>query len=325
MTNDLLMSANEWRDELEQLLKESGSLLRRDELLASHTSFGIGGRAEALVVVHDEQGLKRVRRFCEERSLPAVILGKGTNVLVSDQGLRGLVVKLAGRFELIKVKGNKICAGSAALLDDIAEIAEANGLAGADFLAGIPGTIGGGLLTNAGAFGRNLASLIEKVEVLDRQGNIVILGKTELRNEYRQPVIPSELWALRTFLLLAPGKGRSVKSVREERWSKHPHERSAGSFFRNPPDIPAGRLIEQCGLKGLVIGDAAVSEVHANFLINKGAARFTDVYELAQVVKAEVEEKTGIELKEEVRFLPSLFPVVRNYEPGTMNQRRGYG
>lgn len=298
------MSISEWRCGLEQVLKGSDALIMSDELLAEHTSFRIGGRAELIIIVNDDSGLKRVRCLCGEKNLPAVILGKGTNVLISDQGLHGVVVKLGGIFNLVEVQGNEIKAGAAANLDDIAEIAEAKGLTGAEFLAGIPGTVGGALMTNAGAFGRSISDLIEKVSVMDTMGNIKVLEKHQLHNEYRQPVIPAELWAVRVVLRLARGKGRSVKSIRNERWSKHPKEPSAGSFFKNPPGTPAGRLIEECGLKGLRVGDAAVSELHANFIVNKGAARFVQVYELAQIIKATVEQKTGIELREEVKVLP---------------------
>jgi UDP-N-acetylmuramate dehydrogenase len=300
------MSANEWRDELEQLLKESSSLLRRDEPLAGYTSFRIGGKADGLIMVKNVSGLRMVRRFCAERKLPAVILGRGTNVLISDQGLRGVVVKLSGDFNFIEVSGDRIIAGAATLLDTIAETAEARGLAGAEFLAGIPGTIGGALMTNAGAFGKSLSSILDYVETMDENGSLRVITKPELRDEYRQPVIPSSLWATKVGLQLAFGQGRPVQMVRAERWAKHPQEPSAGSFFKNPPGTPAAILIERCNLKGRAIGGAMVSERHANFIINKGGASFADVYELVQVIKATVEEKTGIELQEEVQIVPGF-------------------
>ncbi|MGQ9708237.1 MAG: UDP-N-acetylmuramate dehydrogenase [bacterium] len=290
--------------QLKESLDPGDAVILVDEPLARHTSFRIGGLADALIMINNERALRQVRQFSSRMKLPAVILGRGTNVLISDQGLRGIVVKLTGEFNSIQIRGNRIIAGAAALLDTIAETAEACGLAGADFLAGIPGTIGGALLTNAGAFGKSVGSILERVETMDVGGKVILLNKTELRDEYRQAVIPPGFWAIRVVLCLVPGQGRAVQLVREERWSRHPKEPSAGSFFKNPPEGPAGRLIEQCGLKGISIGGAAVSEKHANFIVNKGNARFVDVYELGQVVKATVEEKTGIELTEEVRMLP---------------------
>ncbi|MEO0004765.1 MAG: UDP-N-acetylmuramate dehydrogenase [candidate division WOR-3 bacterium] len=298
------MRPGEWCYRLKEILKGSDSFVVPDEPLAQHTSFRIGGKAALMVVVNKELGLRKVRQFCTENRLLVEILGKGTNVLISDQGIPGVVVKLGGEFGLIDVQGDKIMAGAAASLDDISEIAEANGLAGAEFLAGIPGTVGGGLVTNAGAYGKSLSAITLEVTVMDAIGNIRVLRKEELKNQYRQPVIPGEFWALRLVLILSKGETKPVKAIREERRSKHPPEPSAGSFFKNPPGIPAGRLIEECGLKGLRVGDACISELHANFIVNKGSARFGDVYELAQIVKAEVEERTGIELEEEVRFLP---------------------
>lgn len=297
--------------------------VRADEPMAQHTTFRIGGPADAWVRANDRQALVRVLQFCRAAGVRWWLLGRGSNVLVSDQGLRGIVIGLGG--ELAEVRrqgtgdggrGTELVCGAGASLDAVAAFAEQEGLAGVEFLAGIPGTIGGGLHSNAGAFGRSLGDVITSVTVTDRDGNERELAGAELRREYRQPMIDDGLVAVNVTMKLHPGEPEPAARIREQRWTKHPKEPSAGSFFRNPETgdrgrgtgiggrIPAGELIEQCGLKGKAVGGAKVSEKHANFLVNTGGARFADVYELAQIVKATVEQETGILLEEEVQYLP---------------------
>lgn len=303
-----------WRAELVRLFEGSDAVLKFDEPLAQWTSFRIGGPTDVLVVVKNERQLAALRSLVRDYQIKMNVMGQGTNVVVSDQGLRGVVVKLGGDFARIEVIGPDgeggilIAAGAGVRLDHIAEFAEEHELKGADFLAGIPGTVGGGLLSNAGAFGHCLGELVVRVRVMDRSGAFRVLERTELRNEYRSPVMDSSFIAVDAVLRLSPGRSeQSVKAVRESRWRKHPNEPSAGSFFKNPArDTPAGALIERCGLKGAQVGGAKVSEKHANFIVNVGGAKFSDVYELAQLIKAVVEEKTGIELDEEVQLLPKF-------------------
>jgi|UniRef100_A0A7V3PTM7 UDP-N-acetylmuramate dehydrogenase len=293
-----------WQELLSKAVAESGGEIVFNEPLARHTSFRIGGPADALVIIKNRKGLDRLRKVCLEAGLRIIVLGRGTNVLISDQGIRGVVVKLEGEFSQVEVNGNRIFAGAGVLLDRIAEVAELNGLSGAEFLAGIPGTVGGGLMSNAGAFGQSLADIVQEIEVMAGDGNVRVLKRAELNAGYRQPLIPTGCWALAVVLELSKGAARKGKEIRAERWRKHPTAPSAGSFFKNPALTSAGKLIEQCGLKGLVLGKAAVSDKHANFIINLGDARFVEVYELTQIIKATVEEMTGIELDEEVRVLP---------------------
>lgn len=349
--------------------------VRFDEPMAQHTTFRIGGPVDACVSANDRQALVRVLQFCRATGVRWWLLGRGSNVLVSDQGLRGIVIVLGGELAEVKLErvlgaegwsqrplsdsarvglsdpcrtarvsdrkhrtpepvNPALVCGAGATLDAVATFAEENGLAGAEFLAGIPGTTGGGLHSNAGAFGRSLGDVVANVTVVDRDGNERKLTGAELRREYRQPVIEEGLVAVELTLQLHPGEPEPAARIREQRWAKHPKEPSAGSFFRNPetgdrelgkPDsklqiadfkfqgvtqtgdggrISAGMLIDQCGLKGKAIGGAKVSEKHANFLVNTGGARFADVYELAQVVKATVEQEAGILLEEEVQYLP---------------------
>ncbi len=302
-----------WSDGLKGLVVKRGGEVNFNEPLMVHTSFQIGGPAEALVSVKDEASFFALLQFAQEHNIKITILGKGTNVLISDQGLSGILIKLTGELQAIEVDGEIIRAGAGALLDRVAEVAEENDLIGAEFLAGIPGTVGGALMSNAGAFGHTIGEVIKEVIVAslsnvagprtEERGPVFALS--ELHKEYRSPVIPPGLVALWVVFQLKKGKSeRRVDEIRKERFSKHPSEPSAGSFFKNPKGAPAGKLIETCGLKGLQVGGAKVSEKHANFIVNQGGAKFGDVYELSQIVKSTVEEMTGVELEEEVKILP---------------------
>lgn len=315
--------------------------LRFDEPMSAHTTFRIGGPADVWVEAQDRESLARVVVFCSKAGIPWWVLGRGSNVLVSDQGLRGVMIHLGGEFCEISVHGERLAAGGAALLDDIAEACVAAGLCGAEFLAGIPGTVGGGLGTNAGAFGRSLSDVVERVTVMDEKGELAELSGDELSSEYRRPVVKRGLVAVHVLFRLKPGKAESLAEIRARRQARQPAGFSAGSFFRNPirsgtkPQmdtdehgsssepghrssvgvnrrtsavtsgirVPAGQLIDECGLKGRTVGRVQVSERHANFIVNTGGARFCEVYELVQLVKANVEEQTGIVLEEEVQVL----------------------
>jgi UDP-N-acetylmuramate dehydrogenase len=310
--------------------------------MARHTTFRIGGLADAWVRVDDRQSLSRVLSICREAEVQTWLLGRGSNVLVSDQGLRGVVVCLGG--ELAEVRRREtgdggpvtgLVCGSGAALDAVATLAEKEGLVGAEFLSGIPGTVGGGLHSNAGAFGRSLGDLVSSVTVLDLDGGERVLTGVQLRREYRRPMIDRELVAVEVMMELSENRRTSnvecrmsAAEIRERRWAKHPTEPSAGSFFRNPETgdgarVPAGKLIEQCGLKGRAVGGVKVSEKHANFLVNTGRARFADVYELVQVIKATVEEQTGILLEEEVQYLPGMSEG-RSRNEGVRDQGSGF-
>ena len=307
---------HDWRRALSEAVAGSRAEVRFAEPLAQHTTFRIGGLADAWVRVDDRQALVSVLQCCRAVGTRWWQLGRGSNVVVSDQGLRGVVVSLGGELAEVKARGTgdggrgtELVCGAGAALDAVVTFAEENGLTGVEFLAGIPGTVGGGLHSNAGAFGHSLGDVISSVTVVDRDGNERDLAGTELRREYRRPMIDGGLVAVDVTMELHPGKPEPAAVIREQRWAKHPKEPSAGSFFRNPetPErerIPAGKLIDQCGLKGKAVGGAKVSEKHANFIVNTGGARFADVYQLAQVVKARVERETGILLEEEVQYLP---------------------
>ena len=294
----------DWREGIERALTGAAARVERDVPLARLTTFRIGGPAEVLVRVSSRESLATVVRFCADERVGFRVLGRGSNVLVSDQGLGGITVVLDGPFGRVRVEGDRVRAGGGAALDAIAAAAEAAGLAGAEFLAGIPGTVGGGLETNAGAFGRSLSDILERVTVTGPDGAERDIGAGELATGYRRPVVAAGVVVVEAAVRLVPGKPETCEAVRQRRLSKQPQEPSAGSFFRNPDAGPAGRLIDRCGLKGRCVGGAQVSPKHANFLVNTGGACCADVLELAQVVKATVEERTGVLLVEEVKILP---------------------
>ncbi|GEM_PF-128028 len=378
---------HDWRSSLGEAVAGCAAELRFAEPMARHTTFRIGGLADAWVRADDPQALACVLRVCREAGIRTWLLGRGSNVLVSDQGLRGVVVTFGGKLAEMRLERDKeieglpaqqqagqrdkvtegssehsiprsldpsipswLLCGAGAALDEVATFAEQQGLTGAEFLAGIPGTVGGGLHSNAGAFGRSLGDIVTGVTVLDRDGSESVLTGTQIRREYRRPMIEGGLIAVEVTMQLqgriqglrdsrgpAPDTGTlesstpgslSADQIRKQRWQKHPTEPSAGSFFRNPEKdgerIPAGKLIEQCGLKGRTIGGVRVSEMHANFLINTGKARFADVYELVQIIKATVEEQTGILLEEEVQYLPGPNEV-RRQMPEARSQKSRVG
>lgn len=315
----------------------AGVAARQNEPLARHTTLGIGGPADIWAECGDEAAATTVMGLCRGAGVACRVFGRGSNVLVSDQGLRGVVMRFVGGLgEVVAESGQvtglsggrvaavRVRAGAGASLDAVAAFCEDRGLCGAEFLAGIPGTVGGGLRSNAGAFGRQLSDAVIAVRGVDSEGRVRELGREELSPGYRRPLVPAGLVALSVVLAFLPGRPEPAQAIRERRWERLPSEPSAGSFFRNPEvaeervqgfegsriqvaegrvRVPAGWLVERCGLKGRRVGDAMVSERHANFIINAGRATCADVLELAEIVKAVVEERTGVRLAEEVELV----------------------
>jgi UDP-N-acetylmuramate dehydrogenase len=292
-----------------------------DEPLSRHTTIGIGGPADAWVTADTAGQLGTVLGFCLRSGVECRVLGRGSNVLVSDQGLRGVTVRLGGELASPAVSCEPsavgpdgevvlLTAGAGAAMDQVVDWCEAQGLAGVEFMAGIPGTLGGGLCSNAGASGRSLGDVVESVSGLGPDGAAWQAQGTDLCREYRRSMVPPGVTATQVRLRLERRAPLPAARIRAERRSKHPTEPSAGSFFRNPElggeRVPAGRLIDECGLRGRAVGGARVSDKHANFIVNAGGARFADVLELGQLVKAAVEQRFGVVLDEEVQFLPGV-------------------
>ncbi|MFV9567987.1 UDP-N-acetylmuramate dehydrogenase [Thermoanaerobacter mathranii] len=297
---------NEIIDKLKDILREGKLYL--NEPMKRHTSFKIGGPADVLVVPNNRKELLEVIPLLKQENIPFFILGNGTNLLVSEKGIRGVVIKLSSLRNVI-VEGNRIIAEAGAPLSYIANVALVHELAGFEFASGIPGTLGGAIVMNAGAYGSEMKDVVEKVEVLDGEGNILILSNEEMNFSYRYSIIHEKDWiVLRAWLSLAKGKYEEIKSKMEElnakRREKQPLEYpSAGSTFKRPPGYYAGKLIEEAGLKGYSIGGAKVSEKHSGFIINTGNATFYDVLNLIEHIQKVVKEKFGVELVPEIKII----------------------
>lgn len=292
------------------LLRETGVRPRRDELLARHTTMRVGGPADLLAIARDVAQLVALVRFARERQIPHLILGRGSDVVVADAGIRGLVI--LARAEGCRVEGQRLVADAGVPLARAAIVAQQAGLAGLEFGLAIPGTVGGAVWANAGAHGSDVAAVLEAVTLLREDGSSAPVPASELGLSYRDSRMKhrdtcSELVLDATFGLV-PGDPATVKSVMDEirRWRRE-HQPigmpSAGSVFRNPPGDSAGRLIDACGLRGSRIGGAAISPKHANFIVNDGRATAADVRRLADRARAEVARRFGIELDFEIQFL----------------------
>ncbi len=300
--------------------------VKKDVPLAPYTSYKIGGPAEYFYEARNLEDLVKIIKEATRKKVPFLILGQGTNILISDKGLKGLVV--INRCQKFNVKGDIIFSESGVLLTQLVrELAEKN-LGGLEFLANIPGTVGGAIVGNAGSYGKSISDILTSAKILLPDGKIDKFERDFFEFDYRNSKLKKGNFGVILSTEIKVDKKPKEKIVEEIekgqklRQSKHPQEFSCGSFFKNidikllPMEeikkfeefliegkIPAGRLIESCGLKGTQIGGAKVSEKHANFIVNLGQARCSDVLRLADIVKRKVLGKFGIELKEEVKVL----------------------
>lgn len=279
-----------------------------DSLMKNHTSFKIGGPVDILVNPESFEEVVEVVKLCKKDSVPCYIIGNGTNLLVKDGGIRGVVVKLS-KLDKIKLQGTKIIAESGALLKDVSDFALENSLTGFEFACGIPGSIGGAVTMNAGAYNGEISYVIESAKIIDSDGNIKVLSKEELELGYRiSSILKYGYTVLEVTFNLEKGEYSKIKEriddLSARRTEKQPLEyASAGSTFKRPEGYFAAKLIEDTGLKGISIGDAQVSEKHSGFIINKGNATAQDILDLIKIVQTKVKEKFGVELSTEVRII----------------------
>lgn len=273
------------------------------------TSFEIGGPVDYFIEPETEEELIRAVLRLDEEKIPWMIMGKGTNMVVSDKGIRGAVIRMGAFFEDIKVEGNRVIAEGGASMRRVAEAAQRENLAGLEFAHGIPGGIGGAMTMNAGAYGSEMKDVVESVRVLHRGGTMEVLSNEELHFEYRNSrVYTDNLIVLSATFSLEPGDGERIQEQMDDLWNrrttKQPLEYpSAGSTFKRPVGYYAGQLIDQAGLRGLRHGDAQVSEKHCGFVINRGNATCREVVELIRTVQEAVYQKHGVELETEVKVL----------------------
>ncbi|MCI6120726.1 UDP-N-acetylmuramate dehydrogenase [Bariatricus sp. SGI.161] len=293
-----------------ELLKiMSEEQVKTEEPMKNHTTFRVGGPAEFFVMPRTAEEVKKVIDLCRRESFPYYIIGNGSNLLVSDQGYRGVVLQIYKEMSCIEIEENVIVAQAGALLSAIANKALENGLTGFEFAAGIPGTLGGACVMNAGAYGGEMKDVLEEVTVLTEEGEVLIIPKENLELGYRTSIIARKGYiVLEARIQLREGEKEAIKSLMEElkdkRVSKQPLEYpSAGSTFKRPEGYFAGKLIQDAGLRGFSVGGAQVSEKHCGFVINRENATAADVAELMRQVSARVEEEFGVKLEPEVKRL----------------------
>ena len=279
------------------------------EPMKNHTTFRIGGPADALALPKTPEEVAEVVRFCHEHAQPYYVLGNGSNLLVSDEGYRGLVLQLYRNFNDIQVNGETITVQSGAMLAAVARTAYQTGLTGLEFASGIPGPIGGAVVMNAGAYGGEMKNVLKEVTVLTKEGEVLVIPAKALELGYRTSVIPKNGWiVLGAVLQLKKGDQEQIlarmEELKEQRIIKQPLDLpSAGSTFKRPEGYFAGKLIMDAGLRGFTVGGAQVSEKHCGFVVNRGNATAADVWELICEVKRRVKEMTGVELEPEVKLL----------------------
>lgn len=279
------------------------------EEMAGHTTFRIGGPADCFLQLESEEQLRKVQRYLNLVGEPCFILGNGSNLLVSDRGYRGIILQIGQKMNRIQVNGCTIVAQAGALLSQTANAAYEHGLTGLEFAAGIPGTVGGGVVMNAGAYGGEMSQVVTMVRVIDKNGEVMELDNSTMEFGYRHSVIKKHPFTVTevTFRLAAGNKeeiGAKMKELALKRKEKQPLEYpSAGSTFKRPEGYFAGKLIMDAGMRGFQIGGARVSDKHCGFIINTGKATAEDVREVIEEVQARVKELFHVDLEPEVIFL----------------------
>lgn len=294
-------------DFLESIVAAENILL--EEPMHKHTTFRVGGPAEVFVTVENKEQLEKIIKYLNLVERPYFILGNGSNLLVGDKGYRGVIIRLGGEFNTLKTEGTLLTAGASVLLSAAAREAMENGLTGMEFASGIPGSIGGGVKMNAGAYDGEMRQIVESVQVMYKDGSILDLDNETMEFGYRNSVIKNRPYVvLQVSLRLQPGNREEILDRMNElaarRKEKQPLEfASAGSTFKRPEGYFAGKLIMDSGLRGARIGGAQISEKHCGFVINDGTATAADIAELIQEVSETVKEKFGVTLEPEVILL----------------------
>lgn len=284
--------------------------LKEGELLSNHTTFRIGGAAKYFAVPKNEEEIMEAVDFAIVKDLPYYILGKGSNVLFADEGYPGVVIEIGAGMEKVERIGDTgIRAQAGVSLSALAAFAAREGLSGLEFAGGIPGTLGGAVTMNAGAYGGEMKDVIVSAKVMDKEGAVQELSCEELQLGYRTSIVQKkQLVVLEAEFLLKPGTTEEIQNTMKElnakRREKQPLEYpSAGSTFKRPEGYFAGKLIEDAGLRGYRVGDAQVSEKHCGFVVNRGKATCAEVLQLIKDVQKEVKEQFGVQLEPEVRII----------------------
>ena len=283
--------------------------LRFNVPMSRHTSLGVGGDADVLAVPADEEDMRTILHFAGDKGYPLFVMGGGTNLLVKDGGVRGVVLDLSEGFGEITMMGeNRIEAGAGVRLSELVSLCKERGLSGLEFAAGIPGCVGGAVAMNAGAYGGEMKDIVEGIDVVNRTGKVSFIKALDVGFTYRGTGLPVDVIILKARMQLVQSSTEEVKKrIADNRVRRRSSQAinlpNAGSVFKNPDNMSAGRLIEEAGLKGLRHGGAQISEVHANYIVNLGNAKACDVLALIAEVRDSVYQRTGILLEPEIKVV----------------------
>ena len=297
-----------FREKLKQVEGLIKGRILYDEPMSRYTSYGIGGPADALIFPRDVEDLKAILRIAKEEQIPYFILGGGSNTLVRDGGIRGIVINLEGAFQELSSQGEEVRAGAGVRLSRLLAFCSKMGLSGLEPLTGVPGTVGGAVWGNAGAFGGAISDRLVRLRLVTCYAEELILDRKSLAFSYRRSYLPEGSVIVEATFALMKGDPlairRRISQLLVQRNRSQPVElRSCGSVFKNPPGDYAGRLVEAAGLKGFRIGDAQVSPKHGNFIVNLGGAKARDVLALIELVKDRVKKEQGVELEPEIKIV----------------------
>jgi UDP-N-acetylmuramate--alanine ligase len=294
-------------EKLKAIVGEGGEV-HLYEPLSKHTTLRVGGPAQFWVEPQNENAFAELIRFCRDENLPLFVMGRGSNLLVRDGGIRGVVVHpSSGDFVKIEINDAEITAGAGARLKEVAYAGKAAGLGGLEWMEGIPGAVGGGLRMNAGAMGAQTFENVVRVRYLDTNGEAHTKTRDELEVHYRNFPLLEKNFAVSAVFRGQPASTeeivRKLAASQEKRRTSQPAAKSAGCIFKNPDACPAGKLVDELGLKNSRVGKARVSEVHGNFIVNDGGATATEMLELIEKIKATARAERGIELETEVQIV----------------------
>ncbi|MDR1003377.1 MAG: UDP-N-acetylmuramate dehydrogenase [Oscillospiraceae bacterium] len=290
-------------------LEAMGFSVRYNEKMCGYTSFKIGGAADLLLEVGSAADLSRAVRLLRENEVKTTILGNGSNILVSDEGIRGAVLRLTGEFSSIRTEGTRIVCGAGVLLSKLCRTAAESGLSGLEFAYGIPGSVGGAIYMNAGAYGGEMKDAVASCEYMDESGQLLSISVADMDMSYRHSFFGGKnLIICSASFDFCSGDREEIlskmKEIMQRRVDKQPLEMpSAGSVFKRPEGYFAGALIEQCGLKGCSVGGAQVSVKHSGFIVNTGGATCKDVLELVRHIQQTVQRETGVLLECEIKVI----------------------
>lgn len=280
-----------------------------DEPMSAHTSFKIGGNADAFASITDIDEIRALIKYCKNKDIPYMIMGNGTNMLVSDKGIRGLVIQVGSGMQDYKIDGENVYAQAGILMSVLSKKILKAELTGFEPLSGIPGTLGGGIYMNAGAYGGEIKDIVDEVTYVNSNGEVKTVKNKDIGFSYRHSMFEDEKCVILSAVLkLKKGNAAMIKSAMDDyntrRLDKQPlNMPSAGSTFKRPEGYFAGKLIEDSGLVGYSIGGAQVSEKHAGFIVNRGGASAQDVLDLVEHIQKTVNEKFGVKLEPEIRLI----------------------